>query len=831
MTDRDYRPLDLDPVRNSPASILADGETAEIGERLLHGLPFDFGAERERCILRLAPGDAAAEVPIDTPANWLIFAHAIADTDLFDHGDVGVECARYRLVFDDGTAAEFPVRQRYEIGPSPRRWDGRPIPLDWGHTPFLAVLENEQKLMDRTQGRYDAAGARLVQIDDPQSRVPYVLPYRYYLWALSNPQPDRRIARLEIVATTRTLLVGAVTASGLDEEPFSRNVAETVLLDCGWPVTERTEVQVDRGLSTYCNPCVPAVDVLPGWGVPLTDMTSGFVEIAALPSATILVLEAGEERGRCRMSDLLDGGTVNVGTAATMRLVDRDRAWIRTTVRDAQTGDPVPCRIRFRSAAGIPYAPYGHHPVINSGNNTWNLDIGGDVRLGAATYAQIEGTCEGWLPMGRVEVEVARGFEYEPIRREVEIKPGQTTLDLTLHRIADLRAEGYLCADTHVHFVSTQGAELEARCEDIDIVHLLLSQWGHLHTSTEEFTGRPHVSADGRTIVFAGQENRSNMLGHIHILGADTRILPWCTGGAEEAAFGGGMETTASHWADRCHAHGGLLVLAHFPVPNGEIAALVATGRADAVEMIAYDDFFIGEYYRYLNDGYRLPLVAGTDKMTAEVAIGQMRTYARTDSSEVSLDAWSRAVKDGRTFITSGPLIELNVNGAEPGAEVDASSGTIDVTAEARSILPLDRIELVMNGQVVATSRSGKSSTHLVMKEGLRVGQAGWIAVRCFAAPGMDRHADVWERPVMAHSSPIYLRHGDKTRPSDPATTRYMLALCEGVKLHLENRATRFWPGRVTHVHGETGHLKHLVRPIDEAIANLSSKLDRNTEN
>ena len=33
--------------------------------------------------------------------------------------------------------------------------------------------------------------------------------------------------------------------------------------------------------------------------------------------------------------------------------------------------------------------------------------------------------------------------------------------------------------------------------------------------------------------------------------------------------------------------------------------------------------------YQYLNYGYRLPLVGGTDKMSGDVPVGLYRTYAR----------------------------------------------------------------------------------------------------------------------------------------------------------------------------------------------------------
>jgi hypothetical protein len=100
-------------------------------------------------------------------------------------------------------------------------------------------------------------------------------------------------------------------------------------------------------------------------------------------------------------------------------------------VIDDATGRPVPCRVHFRSPEGIPYQPDGHHNHVNRNLGSWHSDIGGDVRLGQITYAYIDGTCQGWLPRGEVIVDVARGFEYEPLRASVTIAPGQQ--ELTLH--------------------------------------------------------------------------------------------------------------------------------------------------------------------------------------------------------------------------------------------------------------------------------------------------------------------------------------------------------------------------------------------------------------
>ena len=57
------------------------------------------------------------------------------------------------------------------------------------------------------------------------------------------------------------------------------------------------------------------------------------------------------------------------------------------------------------------------------------------------------------------------------------------------------------------------------------------------------------------------------------------------------------------------------------------------------------------EYYRYLNGGYRLPLVGGTDKMSSEVPVGLYRTYANLGDEPFSFDAWTpaRSARAGRS--------------------------------------------------------------------------------------------------------------------------------------------------------------------------------------
>ncbi len=74
------------------------------------------------------------------------------------------------------------------------------------------------------------------------------------------------------------------------------------------------------------------------------------------------------------------------------------------------------------------------------------------------------------------------------------------------------------------------------------------------------------------------------------------------------------------------------------------------------------------------------------------------RTAVRIEPGESTLDALAA----GRTWVTSGPGIVLDVetNGVSPGGRAPASP-TRTIRGEVRGTAPIDRIELVRNGEVV----------------------------------------------------------------------------------------------------------------------------------
>jgi hypothetical protein len=346
-----------------------------------------------------------------------------------------------------------------------------------------------------------------------------------------------------------------------------------------------------------------------------------------------------------------------------------------------------------------------------------------------------------------------------------------------------MKAQGYYSGDTHVHFVNPTCSVLEAGGEDLNVTNVLASQWGRLFTDVENFTGGLSPDSTDNHLVYVSQENRHHLLGHISLLGLKRPVYPLCSGGPDEDWLGGWEEVTMAEWMDACHEQGGLVVAPHFPNPHCELAADIALGKVDAAEIRYFDammdTYNITEWYRYLNCGYRLPAVGGTDKMFNNMPVGGVRTYARVDRNEpFNYDAWCRAIKAGRTFTTSGPIISLSVEGREMGDAINLPSGggTVEIEAEASCAQPFDKLQIVVNGRVVAEANTdgGKKRASLKIRHSIK--ESCWVAARCF---GKGQVWHVWPVAIYAHTSPVYLIVGGQEIFS-PNEATYLLTLIEG---------------------------------------------------
>jgi hypothetical protein len=338
-------------------------------------------------------------------------------------------------------------------------------------------------------------------------------------------------------------------------------------------------------------------------------------------------------------------------------------------------------------------------------------------------------------------------------------------------RWSHIHKRGWYSGDTHTHFLDPQTGMLEMRAEDLDVLNILATKWGGLVTNVEHFTGVPSPLSTPDHIVYVGGENRHRWLGHTILLGINRLVHPLSWGGPPPGVLGGHDYPPMAKLADGAHAQGGFASWAHFPFPSGELAVDLALEKIDSIDLITWGDAFAEEdrsgegaakmWYRFLNCGFRIPATAGTDKMYNTQVIGSVRTYVKLDG-EFSYAAWLDGIRAGRTFVTTGPILELEADGLEPGDTIAARAGdTIRVRVEASSRLPVDWIEVVMGGEVVARKDNASKAISLALEAEVTVSQSTWIAARAYGArlqpyqtspvlgyPGI---------PLMAHTSPVYI--------------------------------------------------------------------------
>ena len=422
-------------------------------------------------------------------------------------------------------------------------------------------------------------------------------------------------------------------------------------------------------------------------------------------------------------------------SGARVEILEAEKTWLHGKVVDAATGRPTPVRLAFRSRDGRYIPPYGHRTEIN---DAWFQDYGADLKLGDASFAYVDGTFQVELPVGEVYLEMTKGYEYQAVRKKLEIRAGQRELNLEIPRLVDLRSKGWVSADTHVHFLTPVTGVLEGQAEGLNLINVLAAQLGDLFTNVGDLSYGPLTSKDGETIVWVGTENRQHILGHIGLLGVHGNpVYPMSASGPEESYLGDPLWRSLAEWADECREREGLAVGVHFPYPTGEVAADIIMGKLDAVELWPGNEGFntlrCMDWYRYLNCGYRLPVVGGTDKMGANEAVGANRAYVHLGDAEFNFGNWAKAVRRGNTFMTTGPLLLFSVDGHAPGEEIKFRSGggKVEVEARATCFFPIHRLEVVFNGRVVASREQPEGTRELILKDEVQVPGPGWIAARC----------------------------------------------------------------------------------------------------
>jgi hypothetical protein len=781
------------PLKSVTPEMAAHCKYAPQGTLISWGIPFDI-----REIVFLA--DQALTIPFQPlKARWLVFLHTAAlkpleagpggfISPMRGEGHLNEPLSNYVILYKNGAEAPVSIRRRHQISSFTHRWGEHCFEAVPSRKPYPVRGAHEQPSTDwsRTQVRVAAAG------DEGWGN---------WLWAWENPTPDQALTGIRFEAVSGVVLIFGLAAGNVvehplrwqsrrkgllclpEEVPFKPDLDEAGLLE---------QVRLDLGQVISAQP-QPVYHDLDWENSPIN-------QPPAITDRNILLEYTSHPEA---FFHLWNGATLAVkevvGGAPHLPVQEVPPVLQRVILRvvERPSNKPVAVKLHVHGAHGEYLAPLDRHKIINP---AWFEDYSVDFTHQArhpCTYIPGETVIE--LPLGEVFIEITKGFEIRPIRKVITITPGTQELTLEVERVLPWREKGWVTADTHVHFLSPGSALLEGEAEGVNVVNLLASQWGELMTNVGDFDGRTtwgskEAGGEGEYLVRVGTENRQHILGHISLLGYRGRIIaPMTTGGPDEAALGQPIDVLLTEWARQCRRQGGLVVVPHFPDPRAEHAASIVLGEVDAVEMTSWENFYGGispyslaDWYRYLNCGYRIPAVGGTDKMSADTAVGTVRTYAHLDQSQpFTYEAWMEAVRRAETFVTYGPLLEFFVDGQPMGSRINLPStgGRVDITCQVASVtVPFTRIELVVNGEIRESVSAGPQAAACTWQQSLD--RSAWLAILV--------RGQVSGQPEMiaAHSSPVFIEVSGYQQLNAPDAVT-ILEQIEGAMVYLDTIGTR----------------------------------------
>jgi len=756
--------MELSSVTDSISQKMADAVGyAPAGHGTVWGIPFHIPEK----IIFLKDQPIGLKV---TPfsANWLVFLHTSDNINeepdkesTQEHyfkgvGQLNEHIADYIIIYTDGSEERTEIRERHQIGMFRQIWGENNILSVAAHKPMPQRAHHEQM----TWG-WGSSQTRVNASDRGQ--------WINWTWAWENPHPEKQISGFRFVPLKKVpIVISAVSSGMVTSNPFLWQARQKAVLNLHGstkfdPALSEdgllSQVQLDLGQVISASPLLlyPKEEWPESYNNKIPEISENeiLIEYTAHPEAQFHL----EDGVKIPVDQVRDETSRDL-----LRFVPPASQTVHIRIAEKGSGKPVVVKLHVHGESGEYLAPTDRHRIPN---NAWFEDYSVDfVNDGTHVCTYIPGETHIKLPAGKVYIEISKGFEIRPVRKEVIITPDTEELNIEIEKVLPWREKGWVSADTHVHFLSPNSALLEGSGEGVNVVNLLASQWGELFTNIGDFDGKTtfgsrETGGDGEYLVRVGTENRQHILGHISLLGYKGDIItPITTGGPDESALGDPVEMLLTEWAEQCKNQNGIVILPHFPNPRMENAAAIVNGNIDGVEMTSWGNLYGGinpyslaDWYRYLNCGYFVAAVGGTDKMSADTAVGIVRTYTRISTErEFTYDEWKEAIRTGETFVTYGPLLNFTVDGKPMGSRIQmsANGGTVDISWEVASVtIPVSRVELVVNGEIresLATSPD-KAEGHW----SVRVDKSSWYALL------VRGHYPDKPEIITAHSSPVMI--------------------------------------------------------------------------
>ena len=486
---------------------------------------------------------------------------------------------------------------------------------------------------------------------------------------------------------------------------------------------------------------------------------------------------------------------------------------LRGQIVDAESGEPLAARLYIQSMNGW-------HHAQSKGEGGAAVPYKVIRHLSEEVHTSLTAhpfTCQ--LPPGRYTLTAERGKEYLPATATVEITDGPQEVTLKLRRWTNMAERTWFSGETHVHRTI---ADLRTVVlgEDLNVA-LPLTYW--VTDSTETPARNNHnreaippaklihvddthciwpINTEYEIFTVRGQRNT---LGAVFVLNhqkALTMTTPPVEPIVKEARRQGAILDLDKHnwpWSMMLLP---IMDIDLFELTNNHIWRTRFMFRNWYAEFTApymkveqdekgnftelgWIHFGLENYYTLLNCGFDIMPSAGTASGVHPVPLGFGRVYVHLPDG-FSYQGWIEGLRDGRSFVTTGPMMEVQFNGKPAGEKFAAKGGeefAMHVTGVIESPEPITSIELLINAEVSESIKVQPEKTrHGTFRQKIdlrtKIGESSWLAVRCFSATEAGR-------PRFAHTAPVHVSIDDQAIRPRAVEVEYLIK-------RVEDQAARF---------------------------------------
>ena len=471
----------------------------------------------------------------------------------------------------------------------------------------------------------------------------------------------------------------------------------------------------------------------------------------------------------------------------------QERVTLRGTIVDADTGQLLPARVYIQADEGSFFFPRSS----DGGSAVEYRETAGEESVEMHTTLSAHPFTAS-LPPGRYTLRVERGKEYLPHSEVFDVAEGPVSLQVRLKQWINMADLGWYSGETHIHRDADELPNL-VLAEDLNVA-LPLSywvfeaygtpssvpiQWGQMvkpETNIPLSVPSELIQVDPEHVIYSmnteyeidAVDGEDQILGAVFALNHKRPLkqmaLPVRPLAQEVHRRGGLLELDKHNWAWSMMLVP-IMEVDLYELANNHMWAVKFQSGGFGVDPAPYmnaqrDDqgltemgwmeFTFQNYYALLNCGFRLRPTAGTASGGWPVPLGFGRVYVHL-ADGFSYDRWIEGLDQGRSFVTTGPMLVVKLEDEWPGSVIQQATEDREsyrMTGWARSATPLSRIEIVSEGRVVrrleAANRpmpgGGYQSPIEVRME---VDSSTWIAVRCYGS-GQEENR-------FAHTAPFFI--------------------------------------------------------------------------